>query len=170
MDPRLRGDDGKRNTDLTNLVSMTRFADRNAVKDIEEGGEFAPKFDAQGLIPAIVTHAETGEVLMFAWMNAEALAATLNDGLATFYSRSRGKLWRKGETSGEVLQVVEARTDCDQDVIWLKVIPKGRGAACHTGRRSCFYRIIRNEGGGFSLDFGADAECLFDPREVYGRK
>ncbi len=149
---------------------MTRFADRNAVENIEEGAEFAPRFDAQGLIPAICTHAESGEVLMFAWMNAEALAATLNEGVATFYSRSRGKLWRKGETSGEVLQVLEARTDCDQDVIWLKVVPQGRGAACHTGRRSCFYRVIRDEDDGHSLEFGPDAEPLFDPREVYGRK
>ncbi len=148
---------------------MTRFGDRKAAEDIEEGAEFAPKFDEAGLIPAICTHAETGEVLMFAWMNGEALATTLNDGVATFYSRSRGKLWRKGETSGETLKVVEARTDCDQDVIWLRVLPQGRGAACHTGRKSCFYRIIRNEDGSLRLAFSDDAEPLFDPAEVYGK-
>ncbi len=146
------------------------FAERGNAVDVEEGAEFAPKFDARGLIPAICTHADSGEVLMFAWMNAEALAATLHDGLATFYSRSRGKLWRKGETSGETLCVVEARTDCDQDVIWLKVLPQGRGAACHTGRKSCFYRIIAREGGGFRLAFSDDATPLFDPKDVYGGK
>ena len=148
---------------------MTDFTPRDETTDIEEGTDFAPKFDANGLIPAIVTHAETGEVLMFAWMNAEALAATLKDGLATFYSRSRGKLWRKGEISGEVLEVVEARTDCDQDVIWLKVIPKGRGAACHTGRKSCFYRIVDSDDGGWKLKAAPDSKRLFDPAEVYGK-
>ncbi len=146
----------------------TPFTDREHVADIEEGAAFAPKFDADGLIPAICTHVETGDVLMFAWMNAEALAATLNDGVATFYSRSRGKLWRKGETSGETLQVVEARTDCDQDVIWLKVQPLGRGAACHTGRRSCFYRIVAEDNGSLRLRFADDSERLFDPQKVYG--
>ena len=149
---------------------MSDFTPREQADDIEEGAAFAPKFDAAGLIPAIVTHAQTGEVLMFAWMNAEALAATLRDGVATFFSRSRGKLWRKGETSGETLRVVEARTDCDQDVIWLKVLPQGRGAACHTGRRSCFYRIIGTDDGGWRLQMAPDSERLFDPGEVYGGK
>ena len=143
------------------------FTPREEADDIEEGADFAPKFDAQGLIPAIVTHAETGEVLMFAWMNAEALKATLTEGIAVFYSRSRRKLWRKGETSGEVLKVTEARTDCDQDVIWLKVIPQGKGAACHTGRKSCFYRVVRAADGSWRLE-PKDAERLFDPGEVYG--
>ena len=149
---------------------MIDFTARDETTDIEEGATFAPKFDANGLIPAIVTDAKSGDVLMFAWMNAEALAATLRDGLATFFSRSRGKLWRKGETSGETLKVVEARTDCDQDVIWLKVEPQGRGAACHTGRRSCFYRIITDENGNFRLAPAPDSERLFDPRDVYGGK
>ena len=144
------------------------FTPREKADDIEEGAAFAPKFDAQGLIPAIVTHADSGEVLMFAWMNAEALAATLAEGIAVFYSRSRKKLWRKGETSGEVLKLVEARTDCDQDVIWLRVLPQGRGAACHTGRKSCFYRVLKPaEGGGWRLE-PRDAERLFDPEKVYG--
>ncbi len=143
------------------------FASRGSHEEIEEGDAFAPKFDAAGLIPAIVTDAASGDVLMFAWMNAEALRLTIEEGVATFYSRSRGKLWKKGETSGEVLKVVEARTDCDQDVIWLKVEPQGRGAACHTGRRSCFYRVIRGEDGTFRLE-PKDDERLFDPGEVYG--
>ncbi len=144
------------------------FAPRGSHEQIEEGDTFAPKFDEAGLIPAIVTDAVSGEVLMFAWMNAEALRLTLEEGIATFFSRSRGKLWKKGKTSGEVLKVVEARTDCDQDVIWLIVEPQGRGAACHTGRRSCFYRVIRNEDGSFCLE-PKDADRLFDPDEVYGR-
>ena len=149
---------------------MTEFTARDKAPDIEEGAEFAPKFDAYGLIPAIVTDAQNGDVLMFAWMNSEALAATLTDGVATFFSRSRQKLWRKGETSGETLKVVEARTDCDQDVIWLKVEPQGRGAACHTGRKSCFYRIIAEDDGTFRLSFAPDSERLFDPDEIYGKK
>jgi len=136
-------------------------------QELEEGRTFCPRFDDKGLIPAIVTHAETGEVLMFAWMNAEALACTLEEGIAVFYSRSRAKLWRKGETSGEVLAVTEVRTDCDQDVIWLKVRPQGRGAACHTGRRSCFYRVVKGESGRWHLE-PKDADRLFDPGKVYG--
>ncbi|WP_038034389.1 phosphoribosyl-AMP cyclohydrolase [Thermopetrobacter sp. TC1] len=146
------------------------FAERKEADkaQIEEGDTFLPRFDDKGLIPAIVTDADTGAVLMFAWMNAEALEKTLSDGLATFYSRSRGKLWRKGESSGETLKLVEARTDCDQDVIWLKVTPQGRGAACHTGRKSCFYRrIVRNAEGAATLE-PVEAERLFDPKDVYG--
>jgi phosphoribosyl-AMP cyclohydrolase len=152
---------------MTNKIA---FTPREKADDIEEGTAFAPKFDEKGLIPAIVTDADSGDVLMVAWMNEEALAATLKDGVATFFSRSRGKLWRKGETSGETLKVLEARTDCDQDVIWLKVAPQGRGAACHTGRRSCFYRIIANGEGGWRLTPAPGSERLFDPAEVYGRK
>ncbi len=144
------------------------FAPRGSHEDIEEGAAFAPKFDSAGLIPAIVTDAASGEVLMFAWMNAEALERTIKDGVATFFSRSRGKLWKKGETSGEVLKVDECRTDCDQDVIWLKVTPQGRGAACHTGRRSCFYRIVTQENGRFILE-PRDTGRLFDPEDVYGK-
>ena len=152
------------------MTGKNAFTPRAEATDIEEGTEFAPKFDADGLIPAIVTDAENGDVLMFAWMNAEALAATLEEGVATFFSRSRGRLWRKGETSGETLKVVEVRTDCDQDVIWLKVVPQGRGAACHTGRRSCFYRIIRADDGNCRLSFAPGSERLFDPAKVYGGK
>ncbi len=109
---------------------------------LEHGAELAPRFDANGLIAAVTTHAETGEVLMLAWMNAEALAKTLDTREAWYFSRSRGELWRKGATSGQVQKVVEARIDCDQDAVWLKVLPQADGGACHTGARSCFYRIV----------------------------
>jgi len=111
---------------------------------LEHGSLLAPRFDANGLIGAIATHADTGEVLMFAWMNAQALAATLETGEAHYFSRSRGELWRKGATSGQIQTVIEARIDCDQDCVWLKVRPQGDGGACHTGARSCFYRVIED--------------------------
>jgi phosphoribosyl-AMP cyclohydrolase len=101
-----------------------------------------PKYDAAGLVTAVATDAGTGELLMVAHMNSEALAATLESGEATFWSRSRGKLWKKGETSGHVLRVVEVRIDCDQDALWLRVEPAG--PACHTGARSCFFRRIED--------------------------
>lgn len=110
----------------------------------ETGATLDPKYDAAGLITAVATDAATGEVLMLAHMNAEALAVTLETGKATFWSRSRGRLWTKGESSGHFLHVIEARIDCDQDAVWLRVRPEG--AACHTGARSCFYRRI--DGGG----------------------
>jgi phosphoribosyl-AMP cyclohydrolase len=109
---------------------------------LEHGAVLSPRFDANGLIAAIATDADSGEVLMFAWMNAEALAATLDTGEAHYFSRSRGELWHKGATSGQIQRVVEARIDCDQDAVWLKVRPQGDGGACHTGARSCFYRVI----------------------------
>lgn len=110
--------------------------------DRETGSKLDPKYDAAGLITAVCTTAD-GNVLMVAHMNAEALQTTLESGEATFWSRSRGRLWKKGETSGHVLKVLEARIDCDQDAVWLKVEP--HGPACHTGAPSCFYRVI--EGG-----------------------
>ena len=109
----------------------------------EEGTALLPKWDAVGLVTAVASDAATGELLMLAHMNAEALERTLATGEAHFWSRSRGRLWRKGEESGHVLRVVEARVDCDQDAIWLKVEPAG--PACHTQRRSCFYRRIQGE-------------------------
>jgi phosphoribosyl-AMP cyclohydrolase len=111
-------------------------------RELEEGTVFAPRFGAGGLMAAIVTDAGSGEVLMLAFMNEEALSLTLRTGEAHFWSRSRGQLWRKGETSGNVLRVKEMRTDCDQDCILLRVEIEGGGAACHTGRHSCFYRRI----------------------------
>src|SRR5215470_12945632 len=118
------------------------FTERGTAEEVEQGLTFQPRFDADGLMPAIVTDTATGEVLMFAWMNAEALALTLATRIGHFWSRSRGKLWKKGEESGNLLHVAEVRTDCDQDVLWLKVTVAGAGVACHTGARSCFYRAL----------------------------
>jgi phosphoribosyl-AMP cyclohydrolase len=111
---------------------------------LERGEVLAPRFDADGLIAAVATDARSGEVLMLAWMNAEALARTLETGEAHYFSRSRGALWKKGETSGQVQAVREIRVDCDQDAVWLKVIPGGDGGACHVGFRSCFYRVVED--------------------------
>jgi phosphoribosyl-AMP cyclohydrolase len=124
------------------MAPIPVFADRGTAQDIEQGLSFQPKFDDSGLIPAIVTDTVTGGVLMFAWMNAEALALTLETRAAHFWSRSRNRLWKKGDDSGNVLEVVEVRTDCDQDVVWLKATVQGDGNACHTGARSCFYRAL----------------------------
>lgn len=109
-------------------------------KEQDETEEFRPKFDANGLIAAVAQDADTGDVLMLAWMNAEALTATLKTGRATYWSRSRGKLWVKGETSGHFQDVIEVYTDCDQDAVVMKI--RQTDAACHTGRKSCFYRRI----------------------------
>ena len=111
---------------------------------LEQGKVLAPRFDANGLIAAVATHAETGEVLMLAWMNDEALEKTLDTGEAHYFSRSRNELWHKGATSGQVQVIEELRIDCDQDAVWLKVWPQGDGGTCHTGARSCFYRTIEN--------------------------
>jgi phosphoribosyl-AMP cyclohydrolase len=113
---------------------------------IETGDVLAPQFDRNGLIPAVATDAATGEVLMLAWMNAEALARTIETREAHYFSRSRNSLWRKGETSGHTQRVEEIRVDCDQDAVWLKVTPQGGGCVCHTGARSCFYRRVDDRG------------------------
>ena len=118
------------------------FAARGTPDEIEQGLTFQPKFDDNGLIPAVVTDATSGDVLMFAWMNADALALTMETRSGHFWSRSRGRLWKKGEESGNVLDIVEVRTDCDQDVVWLRAHVRGEGSACHTGARSCFYRTL----------------------------
>ncbi|WP_174275106.1 phosphoribosyl-AMP cyclohydrolase [Sphingomonas bacterium] len=115
---------------------------------IETTTVLAPRWDAAGLITAVATDAATGEVLMLAHMNAEALARTIESRKAWFWSRSRGRLWKKGESSGHVLRVIELRIDCDQDAVWMRV--DAAGPACHTGERSCFYRIV--EGGGLVRD------------------
>jgi phosphoribosyl-AMP cyclohydrolase len=127
------------------MKRMTEFPTAPDKHALEHGDVLSPRFDANGLIAAVATHADTGEVLMFAWMNADALSRTLTTGEAHYFSRSRGELWHKGATSGQIQSVVEARIDCDQDAVWLKVRPQGDGGACHTGARSCFYRAI--EGG-----------------------
>jgi phosphoribosyl-AMP cyclohydrolase len=137
--------------------------------DVEEGLAFTPKFDADGLITAVVTDAKSGDVLMVAHMNEEALRKTIANGEAWYYSRSRRALWKKGETSGHVQRVLELRVDCDQDALWLKVEQQGPGA-CHTGRRTCFYRAIPLKGGNtVTLEF-RDADKTFDPGKVYSRK
>lgn len=136
---------------------------------LEAGEALTPRFDAGGLVTAVVTDADSGELLMVAHMNGEALKKTLDTGQAWYWSRSRGELWLKGGTSGEIQQVAEIRVDCDQDAVWLKVRPQGHGAACHTGRRSCFYRRIANDTGGYRLVADEEA-ALFDPEAVYGRK
>lgn len=110
----------------------------------EIGSDFLPRFDAAGLVTAVVTDRAGGGVLMVAHMNAEAIAATRASGEATFFSRSRGRLWKKGETSGNVLRVVEMRVDCDQDALWIVAEPAG--PACHTGAPSCFYRRLTDSG------------------------
>ena len=133
--------------------------------DREEGLAFRPKFDASGLVTVVATDAATGAVLMVAHMNDEALRRTIATGQAWYFSRSRNALWRKGETSGQTQRVVEMRTDCDQDAVWIRV--EQAGAACHTGRHSCFYRKVEStEEGAAALSF-VDAERQFDPASVY---
>jgi phosphoribosyl-AMP cyclohydrolase len=134
------------------------------INDIEEGLAFRPKFDASGLVTCVATDAGTGEVLMVAHMNDEALRKTIASGEAWYFSRSRQSLWRKGETSGHVQRVVEMRMDCDQDAVWIRV--EQSGAACHTGRRSCFYRAVAAGEGGARLTF-VDADKVFDAEAVY---
>ena len=133
---------------------------------LEDAGAFTPKFDETGLVTAVVTDARDGELLMVAFMNAEALALTLETGIAHYYSRSRDKIWKKGETSGNLQSVQEMRVDCDQDALWLKVSVAGHDATCHTGRRSCFYRTASLSNGMAVLSVN-DAHRHFDPRDVY---
>ncbi len=127
-------------------------------KAIEEGAVFMPRFDASGLITAVVTDERDGELLMVAHMNEEALRLTLETGIAHYWSRSRNTLWTKGETSGNLQSVIELRTDCDQDALWLKVRVAGDGPTCHTGRRSCFYRQVQSEDGQVSLSLNGSCD------------
>ena len=146
------------------------FADPAAIHHdtLEEGAIFAPRFDDKGLVTAITVEAATGEVLMVAHMNAQALALTLETGEVHYFSRSRGKLWKKGETSGEVQRLVEVRADCDQDTLVVVVEQTGRGAACHTGHKTCFYRkVVVADGEARLADTGEPK--LFDPEFVYNR-
>jgi phosphoribosyl-AMP cyclohydrolase len=124
------------------LDIATTSAARGTRRDIEEGVELMPAFDANGLVTCVTTDADTGEVLMVAHMNADALERTIASGQAWYWSRSRQSLWHKGDTSGQIQTVVEMRIDCDQDAIWIKVRVGGDGGCCHTGRRSCFYRKV----------------------------
>jgi phosphoribosyl-AMP cyclohydrolase len=151
-------------------MSQPAFAERKTVEQVEEGDELAPKFDEHGLIPVVTTDAATGEVLMHAYMNAEALAKTIALGEAVYWSRSRRTLWHKGATSGLVQKIVEIRIDDDQDTVWLRVEVAG-GASCHVGYRSCFYRTIpfgpAAAGKPPRLTF-SETEKVFDPKAVYG--
>ena len=146
------------------------FAPRRTIEQVEEGDELAPRFDEHGLIPAITTDADSGELLMVGYMNAEALRLTIATGEAHYWSRSRQCLWRKGATSGLVQRVSEMRIDDDQDAVWLRVQVEG-GASCHVGYRSCFYRVIPLGGTGATdhprLRF-VETEKAFDPKLVYG--
>jgi phosphoribosyl-AMP cyclohydrolase len=136
--------------------------------EIEDGLGFAPQYGADGLVTAVVTDAASGDVLMVAHMNAQAVAKTIVTGEAWYYSRSRKQLWKKGEASGHVQRVVEVRVDCDQDALWLRVEQLGPGA-CHTGRRSCFYRAVPlGRKGAVTLEL-RDAAKTFDPKAVYGK-
>jgi phosphoribosyl-AMP cyclohydrolase len=142
----------------------TSAGTQHCTHDREEGLQFLPKFDASGLVTCVATDAVSGEVLMVAHMNEEALRKTIASGEAWYFSRSRNALWRKGESSGHTQRVVEMRLDCDQDAVWIRV--EQLGAACHTGRRSCFYRKVEGAAGGAQLSF-VDAERLVDPEAVY---
>jgi len=144
------------------------FSPRRSIEQVEEGSEFAPKFDAHGLIPAVTTDFDSGELLMQGYMNAEALQKTIATGEAHYFSRSRGVLWHKGATSGLVQTVRELLIDDDQDCVWLRVDVAG-GASCHVGYRSCFYRRvpIGPDADGTALQF-TESEKVFDPEAVYG--
>lgn len=148
---------------------MSLFESPVKNKEQEEGSTFRPKFDENGLVTAVACDAETREVLMLAHMNADALEKTISTGKAHYWSRSRQSIWLKGETSGNVQQVLEIRTDCDQDAILMMVKVAGADASCHTGRVSCFYRSIeRDSDGSTTLSFDT-REPKFAPNEVYGK-
>jgi len=151
-------------------IDNKMFAEPGDKHQLETGLMFSPKFDDKGLIPVITQDATSGEILMFAFMNKLALEKTLTTKTVHYWSRSRSKLWLKGETSGETQHVVEIKTDCDQDVLLVRAKVKGRGAACHTGRKSCFYRSINLEAVSpdktTSLNL-TGGEPLFDPKDVY---
>ncbi|MGI9291096.1 MAG: phosphoribosyl-AMP cyclohydrolase [Gammaproteobacteria bacterium] len=153
------------------LDSYKIFGPRETVEQVEEGTELAPKFDENGLIPAVTTDFETGELLMHGYMNAEALAKTITTGEAHYFSRSRQAIWHKGATSGLTQKIRELKIDDDQDCVWLRVDVGGSGASCHVGYRSCFYRTVPNGSGidseaPLELTF-TEHEKVFDPEEVY---
>ena len=129
------------------MAPLTPFPAPKSTEELERGLTLMPRFDQGGLIPAIAQDSQSGEVLMLAWMNAEALSLTLETGIAHYWSRSRQSLWKKGETSGQLQHVQELRVDCDQDTILLKVRVDGDGGCCHVGFQSCFYRAALGEGG-----------------------
>ncbi len=143
------------------------FAKRESVKQVEEGNILAPKFDQNGIIPAVVTEASSGELLMLGYMNKESLRKTIETKEAYYWSRSREVLWKKGDSSGMIHEVEEILIDDDQDSLWLKVSIKGLGASCHVGYKSCFYRSLQNvTEDGVELKF-TENEKVFDPEVVY---
>lgn len=147
---------------------MAKFQARQTIEQVEESSDLAPKFDSQGLISAITTDYDSGEVLMLGYMNAEALRLSISTGEAHYFSRSRQCLWHKGATSGLVQQIAELRIDDDQDAVWLRVRVSGSGASCHVGYRSCFYRSIPlGDKENVELQF-LENKKTFDPKEVYG--
>ena len=149
-------------------MEKVEFQSRHSVEQVEESTDFAPKFDADGLLPCITSDAQTGDVLMLGWMTEEALRLTIETGEAHYFSRARQVLWHKGATSGLVQRVIEARIDDDQDAIWLRVDIAGSGASCHVGYRSCFYRAVPlAESAGQALRFVEDQK-VFEPSDVYG--
>jgi phosphoribosyl-AMP cyclohydrolase len=150
------------------LSDQSSFAAPGSEAELEEGAALTPKFDTDGLVTCVATDSSTGDVLMVAHMNAEALAKTIATGEAWYFSRSRRALWRKGESSGHTQRVVEMRIDCDQDAVWIKV--QQQLAACHTGRRSCFYRSVPlgQKGNAVKLEF--HDERVFDPKATYRSK
>ena len=144
------------------------FPSPGSAAELEEGLALTPKFDRDGLVTCVATDAASGDLLMVAHMNADALKRTIETGEAWYYSRSRAALWRKGEKSGHAQRVIELRVDCDQDAVWIKVVQAGAGA-CHTGRRSCFYRgAPLGQAGPIRLEF-RDADKAFDPAAVYDK-
>lgn len=147
---------------------MTFETAKNGEKQ-EENNVFQPKFDVNGLVTAVVCDHKTNEVVMLAYMNAQALEKTISTGEAHYWSRSRKELWHKGATSGNVQKVIEIKTDCDQDAVLLKVQVTGAEASCHTGRVSCFYRMVKMDGDKFGLVFDERAP-KFDPSKVYNKE
>lgn len=151
---------------MATIRFLSPSRDKNS---LEEGTDFTPKFGSDGLLTTVATDARDGMLLMVAHMNAQALALTLESGIAHYWSRSRKAIWKKGETSGNLQRVVEIRTDCDQDAIWLKVEVAGHDATCHTGRRSCFYRTVSlNDGKAILAHDGS--QPAFDPTKVYAKR
>lgn len=148
-------------------MEITFYA-RESVEQVEEGAQLAPKFDQNGVIPVVTTDISSGELLMHAYMNEEALRMTIQTGEAYYWSRSRECLWHKGATSGLVQHIQDMRIDDDQDCIWLQVSVGGSGASCHVGYRSCFYRSVPfGTAAGRPLEF-KEADKTFNPVDVYG--
>lgn len=153
---------------MTNTSNIKFSSETFSKKELDSGSIFAPRFNESGLIAAIAVDADDSQILMVAHMNEHSLKLSLETGIAHYWSRSRASLWKKGETSGNVQKIEEIRTDCDQDVILLKVRTLDSGANCHTGRKSCFYRkVIVAQDGSTSLVFDDDDKPRFDPDKVY---